>query len=120
MPPPLTSLYPPSPIPPHNPPWDRGDSSSCRRDQEEDEEIAAAPKGVPQQKKKRRRLVIYQRDTDRTLLDLESNVETLKELLGPEWRVVSIVHDNDHAPCWLYSQLMDADMLLTPHGYVVQ
>lgn len=66
--------------------------------------------------RRRQRLVIYQRNTDRRLLDLEGNVETLRELLGPDWDLVPIVHDNAHEPCWLYSQLMDADMLLTPHG----
>lgn len=65
-----------------------------------------------------RRLVIYQRDSDRRLLDLDGNIRVLQELLGPSWRVVDILHDNKHEPCWLYSQLMDADMLLTPHGYV--
>lgn len=43
----------------------------------------------------------------------------LKELLGPEWELIPIVHDNSHEPCWLYSQLMDADMLVTPHGCVL-
>ncbi|CAN0420812.1 unnamed protein product, partial [Hapterophycus canaliculatus] len=66
----------------------------------------------------RKRLVIYQRNHDRRLLALDENVKVFQGLLGPEWDVVPIVHDNEHEPCWLYSQLMDADMLLTPHGYV--
>lgn len=64
----------------------------------------------------RRRLVIYQRNHDRRILELDDNVAVFRELLGAEWEVVPIVHDNAHEPCWLYSQLMDADMLLTPHG----
>lgn len=64
----------------------------------------------------RRRLVVYQRDADRRLLDLDRIVWRLQELLGSEWGVFPIVHDNNHEPCWLYSELMDADMLLTPHG----
>lgn len=43
----------------------------------------------------------------------------LRELLGPKWELIPIVHDNSHEPCWLYSQLMDADMLVTPHGCVL-
>ncbi|CAM9698936.1 unnamed protein product [Scytosiphon promiscuus] len=65
----------------------------------------------------RKRLVIYQRDENRRLLALDDNVKVFQGLLGPEWDVVPIVHDNEHEPCWLYSQLMDADMLLTPHGF---
>eukprot|EP00904_Undaria_pinnatifida_P004501 jgi/Undpi1/14051/HiC_scaffold_9.g03702.m1 len=64
-----------------------------------------------------RKLVIYQRDNDRRLLGLDGNVAVFRELLGVNWQVVPIVHDNAHEPCWLYSQLMDADMLLTPHGF---
>lgn len=64
----------------------------------------------------RKRLVIYQRNHDRRLLELDDNVAVLRGLLGAKWEVVQIVHDNAHEPCWLYSQLMDADMLLTPHG----
>lgn len=60
--------------------------------------------------------MIYQRDNDRQLLSLEDVVRMLGELLGSKWELVPIVHDNSHEPCWLYSQLMDADMLLTPHG----
>ena len=62
--------------------------------------------------------MIYQRDNDRRLLGLDDNVAVFRELLGEDWLVVPIVHDNAHEPCWLYSQLMDADMLLTPHGCV--
>lgn len=62
--------------------------------------------------------MIYQRDNDRRLLGLDGNVAVFRELLGVNWQVVPIVHDNAHEPCWLYSQLMDADMLLTPHGCV--
>ena len=64
----------------------------------------------------RKRLVIYQRDKDRQLLAMEGVMSVLGELLGSEWELVPIVHDNSLEPCWLYSQLMDADMLLTPHG----
>lgn len=60
--------------------------------------------------------MIYQRNHDRRILKLDDTVAVFRELLGPEWEVVPIVHDNAHEPCWLYSQLMDADMLLTPHG----
>lgn len=74
--------------------------------------IGAAAAGIRQQ----RRLVVYQRDADRRLLELDDNVAVFRELLGPSWKVVQIVHDNAHEPCWLYSQLMDTDMLLTPHG----
>ncbi|CAN0524476.1 unnamed protein product, partial [Scytosiphon promiscuus] len=59
---------------------------------------------------RRRKLVIYQRDNDRRLLGLDDNVAVFRELLGANWLVVPIVHDNAHEPCWLYSQLMDADM----------
>lgn len=69
--------------------------------------------------RQRKRLVVYQRDADRRLLSLDSILDVLGELLGPEWTVIPIVHDNEHEPCWLYSQLMDADMLLTPHGWVI-
>ncbi|CAM9729084.1 unnamed protein product [Ascophyllum nodosum] len=65
----------------------------------------------------RKRLVIYQRDKDRQLLAMEGVMSVLGELLGSEWELVPIVHDNSLEPCWLYSQLMDADMLLTPHGF---
>lgn len=68
------------------------------------------------QRTRRQRLVIYQRNKDRRLLELDDNMAVLRELLGPKWEVAQIVHDNAHEPCWLYSQLMDADMLLTPHG----
>lgn len=64
----------------------------------------------------KKRLVIYQRDNDRQLLSLEEAVSMLEDLLGFEWEIVPIIHDNSHEPCWLYSQLMNADMLLTPHG----
>lgn len=69
-------------------------------------------------RKRRQRLVIYQRNDNRRLLSLDDNMAVFQHLLGPTWEVVQIVHDNAHEPCWLYSQLMDADMLLTPHGYV--
>ncbi|CAM9501840.1 unnamed protein product [Ectocarpus sp. 6 AP-2014] len=68
-------------------------------------------------RKRRQRLVIYQRNDNRRLLSLDDNVAVFQHLLGTTWEVVQIVHDNAHEPCWLYSQLMDADMLLTPHGF---
>ncbi|CAM9832843.1 unnamed protein product [Ectocarpus sp. 12 AP-2014] len=73
--------------------------------------------GGESSRKRRQRLVIYQRNHDRRLLSLDDNVAVFQHLLGPTWEVVQIVHDNAHEPCWLYSQLMDADMLLTPHGF---
>ncbi|CAM9688051.1 unnamed protein product [Ectocarpus sp. 4 AP-2014] len=73
--------------------------------------------GESSSRKRRQRLVIYQRNHDRRLLSLDDNVAVFQHLLGPTWEVVQIVHDNAHEPCWLYSQLMDADMLLTPHGF---
>ncbi|CAM9997549.1 unnamed protein product, partial [Choristocarpus tenellus] len=64
-----------------------------------------------------RRLVVYQRDKDRRILNMEGIVEGLRSRLGPQWDVSVIIHDNMYEPCWLYSELMDTDLLLTPHGF---
>ncbi|CAN0334042.1 unnamed protein product [Ectocarpus sp. 12 AP-2014] len=94
-----------------------GDVYRRRQEERHAAEKEGGDEGESSSRKRRQRLVIYQRNHDRRLLSLDDNMAVFQHLLGPTWEVVQIVHDNAHEPCWLYSQLMDADMLLTPHGF---
>ncbi|CAN0390427.1 unnamed protein product, partial [Discosporangium mesarthrocarpum] len=79
--------------------------------------VGGGGKGCGRKTRSLHRLVIYQRDYDRKLLRVEEVQESLQSRLGEEWEVMTIIHDNSHEPCWLYTQLMEADVLLTPHGF---
>ncbi|CAM9421790.1 unnamed protein product [Ectocarpus fasciculatus] len=94
-----------------------GDVYRRRQEEQDAAEKEGGGGGDFGSRRRGQRLVIYQRNDNRRLLSLDDNVAVFQHLLGATWEVVQIVHDNAHEPCWLYSQLMDADMLLTPHGF---
>lgn len=70
------------------------------------------------------KIVIYQRDVNRRIIDLESALISLKNKLGfiapnllERINIFVIEHEEDRHPCALYRWLADADILLTAHGF---
>jgi hypothetical protein len=70
------------------------------------------------------KIVIYQRDVDRRIIDLESALILVKNKLGlfaPDLleriKIFVVDHEEDRHPCALYHLLGDADILLTAHGF---
>lgn len=63
------------------------------------------------------KLVIYQRDRNRRLLDVDGFIARILGEASPRWRVMVLRHEDDGDPCALHRALRDAHMLLTPHGF---
>jgi hypothetical protein len=67
------------------------------------------------------KLVVYQRDTNRKFVELESiltrifNKMNLNQVV--QWKVMIIHHTEDQHPCALHHILKDADVFLTTHGF---
>ncbi|CAM9574664.1 unnamed protein product [Sphacelaria rigidula] len=65
-----------------------------------------------------RRLLIYQRDKNRVVVEVEKVAAELGEKLGEEgWTVEIMVHDHDRHPCEVIEKLAGVDVLVTAHGF---
>jgi len=67
--------------------------------------------------KKKRQAVIYQRDVNRKFSDFDRVKRDIKKVLGSDWSVSVVMHDDDNPPCLLYHCLKRAELLITPHGF---
>jgi len=67
--------------------------------------------------KKKRQAVIYQRDVNRKFRDFDQVKGDVKRVLGTDWSVSVIMHDDNNPPCLLYHCLKHAELLITPHGF---
>ena len=67
--------------------------------------------------KKKRQAVIYQRDVNRKFRDFDRVKRDIKKVLGSDWSVSVVMHDDDNPPCLLYHCLKRAELLITPHGF---
>ena len=65
----------------------------------------------------RRQAVIYQRDTNRKFNDFNQMKSHIKRVLGSDWSVSVIMHDDNNPPCLLYHCLKHAELIITPHGF---
>ena len=66
---------------------------------------------------KKRQAVIYQRDVNRKFRDFDRVKGDVKRVLGSDWCVSVIMHDDDNPPCLLYHCLKHTELLITPHGF---
>lgn len=68
---------------------------------------------------KKLRLLIYERDQNRRLTNLNSiaNTITFDDILHFQWDTTIIKHDDTRLPCDLYQSFQQADVLLTTHGF---
>ena len=67
--------------------------------------------------KKKRQAVIYQRDVNRKFRNFDRVKSDVKRVLGSDWSVSVIMHDDDNPPCLLYHCLKHTELLITPHGF---
>ena len=72
---------------------------------------------VNKDEEKKRQAVIYQRDVTRKFRDFDQVKEDIKRVLGSDWSVSVIMHDDGNPPCLLYHCLKHAELLITPHGF---
>ena len=72
---------------------------------------------VNKDQKMKRQAVIYQRDVNRKFRDFDQVKSEIKRILGSDWSVSVIMHDDDNPPCLLYHCLKHAELLITPHGF---
>ena len=72
---------------------------------------------VNNDKKKKRQAVIYQRDVNRKFRDFDRVKGDVKRVLGSDWSVSVVMHDDDNPPCLLYNCLKRTELLITPHGF---
>ena len=72
---------------------------------------------VNKDQKKERQAVIYQRDVNRKFRDFDQVKSEIKRILGSDWSVSVIMHDDDNPPCLLYHCLKHVELLITPHGF---
>ena len=72
---------------------------------------------VNESEKKKHQAVIYQRDVNRKFKDFDQVKGDVKRILGSDWSVSVIMHDDDNPPCLLYHCLKHAELLITPHGF---
>jgi len=61
--------------------------------------------------------VIYQRDRTRKFMHFDEMKERVAEILGDQWEVSVIMHNDNNPPCMIVSCLSRADLLITPHGF---
>jgi len=64
-----------------------------------------------------RRVLIYQRDLDRRLANIEEVHSFLESELNEEWTVEVHMHDPAMPPCLLAKKMWESDVLVTPHGF---
>eukprot|EP00981_Chlorochromonas_danica_P011499 scaffold4041_cov189-Ochromonas_danica.AAC.3 len=62
-------------------------------------------------------MVIYQRDRNRRIMNIEGMLDGLHHVSGGRWKFHVIQHREHRQPCALYYQLQNADLLLTTHGF---
>lgn len=63
-------------------------------------------------------MVIYQRDLNRKIANLEETLSLLRRQFDPlKWDIEVLMHDKNRSPCMLSAMLHNADILLTPHGF---
>ena len=72
---------------------------------------------VNKDQKKKRQAVIYQRDVNRKFRDFDQVESDIRKVLGSDWSVSVVMHDDDNPPCLLYHCLKHAELLITPHGF---
>ena len=72
---------------------------------------------VNKNEKKKRQAVIYQRDVNRKFRNFDQMRRDIKTVLGSDWSVSVVMHDDDNPPCLLYHCLKHAELLITPHGF---
>lgn len=64
------------------------------------------------------KMVIYQRDLNRKIENLDTMMQRMKEYFpSSNWRIEVLMHTSNKSPCELYRSLHDADVLVTPHGF---
>ena len=72
---------------------------------------------VNKNEKKKRQAVIYQRDVNRKFRNFDQVKRDIKTVLGSDWSVSVVMHDDNNPPCLLYHCLKHAELLITPHGF---
>ena len=72
---------------------------------------------VNKDEKKKRQAVIYQRNVSRKFRNFDQVRGDIKRILGSDWSVSVIMHDDGNPPCLLYHCLKNAELLITPHGF---
>ena len=65
----------------------------------------------------KRQAVIYQRDRTRKFIHFDEMKERIGQILGAQWRVSVIIHNDSNPPCMIVHCLARADLLITPHGF---
>mmetsp|Transcript_7749 Transcript_7749/g.25674 ORF Transcript_7749/g.25674 Transcript_7749/m.25674 type:complete len:532 (+) Transcript_7749:108-1703(+) len=65
----------------------------------------------------KRHAVIYQRDRTRKFIHFDEMKERIGQILGAQWTVSVIIHNDGNPPCLIVQCLTRADLLITPHGF---
>ena len=63
------------------------------------------------------KVLIYQRDSSRTISNLEEARTVLQSTLGSKWDVQTIIHSEKISPCTMINNVRTATVLITPHGF---
>ena len=63
------------------------------------------------------KVLIYQRDSSRTISNLEEARTVLQSTLGVKWDVQTIIHSEKISPCAMINNVRTATVLITPHGF---
>ena len=63
------------------------------------------------------KVLIYQRDSSRTISNLEEARTVLQSTLGTRWEVQTIIHSEKISPCAMINNVRTATVLITPHGF---
>lgn len=75
-------------------------------------------RGDPYRSKKAFKMVIYQRDLNRKIANLEETLKLLRSQFSEnQWEIQVVMHDSDRSPCELAAILHHTNVLLTPHGF---
>ena len=66
-----------------------------------------------------KKVVVYQRNRNRRILDVDSFIADLNSTIGREnWSVELVVHDESRSPCELVKKMYEATVLVSAHGFV--
>ena len=62
-------------------------------------------------------LTVYERDSTRHFLDLDTFIKSLQHIINPSWTIRLVTHDENMEPCKLQAAIHDTDFFLTTHGF---
>ena len=77
----------------------------------------AIDKELAFEKGQTRRLIVYQRNLNRKIRDIDGVISTLKSRLGVSWDIRELMHDDRTSACELGNRLRSTDVLLSTHGF---